>query len=90
MSDIDNQGNIYLFKVNNNKKTLEKVWHMFKLTIKTTKWRHWRHSAVLLLTLNICYTFSSSVSIVDFEQVNVTGKCTSGIFIVKWYLLTDY
>ena len=24
MSDIDNQGNIYLFKVNNNKKTLEK------------------------------------------------------------------
>ena len=24
MSDINNQGNIYLFKVNNNKKTLEK------------------------------------------------------------------
>ena len=24
MSDINNQGNIYLFKVNSNKKTLEK------------------------------------------------------------------
>ena len=41
------------------------------LTIKTPERRHWRRSGVFMITLNIFHTFSS-VSITEFEQVNVT------------------
>ena len=49
---------MYLFKVNNeNTRTLYKIYSKF--TIKTTERRPW--------------TYSSGVSIVDFEQVNGGG-----------------
>ena len=46
---------IYLFKVNNgNTGTMCEIYS--KLTIKTSEWRHWRRSAVYLLTLNRFHT----------------------------------
>ena len=54
--------NIYLFKV--TIKTLEKgVKHVDDVVL-----------LFLLLTLNIFHTFFSGVSIVDFEQVNVSWE----------------
>ena len=36
---------IYMFKVNNR----NKVWHMFKVTIKTPEQRHWRCSGFFII-----------------------------------------
>ena len=59
--------NIYLFKIRNrNIRKRSKICS--KLTIKTPEWRH---DVFLLLTLNIFHTFFS-ISILDFEQVNVS------------------
>ena len=62
--------NIYLFKVN-NRNTRNRREICSKLTIKTPEQCQGRRSGVLLLILNIFLPFSS-VSIVDFEQVNVS------------------
>ena len=60
-----NPANIYLFKVNNRNNRCEKykMWNMFKVNSKNTR------------TTSLTYfTPFSSVSIVDFEQVNVSCK----------------
>ena len=54
--------NIYLFRVN-NRNTRKKREICSKLAITTSEQHHCRHFGVLLLSL-------SSVSIVEFEQVN--------------------
>ena len=41
MSDINNQGNIYLFKVNSNKKTLEKDVTYVQVNNKNNKMTSW-------------------------------------------------
>ena len=61
--------NLYLFKVK-NKNTRKRCEICLKLTIKHQNDVIDVNLAFLLLTLNIFPTFSS-VSIVDFEQVNV-------------------
>ena len=62
--------NIYLFKVNT--RNTRKRWEICsKLIMKTAEWRQWYHTDIFMLT----WTYSSpsySVSIVDFEQVNVS------------------
>ena len=66
------QANMYLLKVNN--RNIREIWGIYsKLTIKSSKRRHHHNDVVLLfllLTLNMFYNLSS-VSIVEFEQVNV-------------------
>ena len=53
-------GNIYLFK-DSNRNTSRRCKICLKLLIKAPEWRHWprhwRRSIVLLLFLNIFYTF---------------------------------
>ena len=62
--------NIYLFKANN--RNTRKSWKICsKLTIKTPELRQWRHSGVFIVNFKH-FTPFSSVSIVDFEQVNVS------------------
>ena len=64
---------IYLFKVN-NRNTRKRFEICLKLTIKTPERRQWLRSVVFyceLWTYNIFHTFSR-VSIVDFEQVNLS------------------
>ena len=53
----------------NNRKTRIRCEICSNLTIKTTERRQWRLSGVLMLSLNN-FTPCSSVSIVNFEQVN--------------------
>ena len=62
--------NIYLFKVN-NKNTRKRCEICSKLTIKTPERRHWRRSAVFLVYSEPISHLFFSVSIVDFEKVNV-------------------
>ena len=62
--------NIYVLKVN-SKNTRKKSEICSKLTIKTPEQRHWRRSAVFTVNLEHVSHLFSSVSIVDFEQVNV-------------------
>ena len=62
--------NIYLYRVN-HWNTWKSCEICSKLTTKTLELRHWRHSGVFTLNLeHISHPFSS-VSVVDFEQVNV-------------------
>ena len=56
------------------------VWNISKVNNKTPERPHWRRSGVLLLTLNI-FHFVSSVSIVDYEQANVSWVYSSVYFI---------
>ena len=58
-----------LFKVN-NRNTRKQCEIRSKLMIKTAEWRRDIILIFLLLTLHIFHTFT--VSIVDFEQVNVS------------------
>ena len=44
---------------------------MFKVNNKNTRKRHWRRSAVFTVNLEHVSHLFSSVSIVEFEQVNV-------------------
>ena len=66
------RADMYLLKVSN--RNTRKMWGIYsKLTIKSSKRRHHHNDVVLLfllLTLNMFYNLSS-VSIVEFEQVNV-------------------
>ena len=48
--------NIYLFKFNNIN-TRRRCKICSKLTIKTLEWRHWCHSGVFIVDLNIFHTF---------------------------------
>ena len=80
-----NSANIYLFKVN-NRNTRKRHEISSKLTIRKPEQRQWRLLIFLLLTLNIFTTFSS-VSIIDFEQVNVSWIITN--FIIKVYMRTS-
>ena len=58
-----------MFKVNNkNTKTRCKICS--KLTTKTPEWRDWRRYGVSIINFWTCFTPCSSVSIVNFEQVN--------------------
>ena len=41
--------------------------------IKTLEWRQWHHSSIFIVNFEHIPLPSYSVSIVDFEQVNVTG-----------------
>ena len=50
--------------------------------MKTPERRHLGRYGVLMLTLNILQTFSS-VSIVDFEQVNIDWVMECGIKILQ-------
>ena len=61
-----------MFKVN-NRNTRKRCVTCSVLTTKTPERRQQRHSSDLLLTLNILYTFFS-ITIVDFEQVNVNWE----------------
>ena len=64
--------NIYLFKVNN--RNTRKRWNMLKVSKKTSERCHWRCSGVFIVN----FEPFSSVSLVDFEQVNV------GWIIILW------
>ena len=61
--------NIYLFKVN-NRITWKKCEIWSKLTIKTPERSPWRRSGVFIVNFEHYFTSFSSVSIIDFEQVN--------------------
>ena len=78
--------NIYLFKFN-NRNTWKRCEICSNLTIKISERRHWCCSGVLINFEHI-YTFSS-VSVVDFEQVNVTRVMHERvkIFHVKSFLV---
>ena len=74
-----NPTNICLFKVNKNK-----VWNVFKVNNKDT-----RTTSVMLFYL-YCFlwtyfTFFSSVSIVDFELVNICWEWNKNMFIWRKY-----
>ena len=60
---------IYLFKVN-GRNTKNRFEICLDLTIKTPERRHWRRSGVFIVHFE--HTTFSSVSIVDFEEVNVS------------------
>ena len=77
LTDVNNPANIYLFKVN-NRNTRKRYETYSKLTVKIPERCQWHRFGVLLLTLNRFVTFSS-VSVVDFEQVNGSWEC------VKFY-----
>ena len=65
-------GKIYFFKVS-NRNTRKKCEICSKLTIKKPQQRQWRGSGVFIVNSKDNYfTHFSSVSIVDFEQVNVS------------------
>ena len=69
----------YLFKVNNrNTRTMREIGS--KLTIKTTERCHWRRSVVFIANFEQV-SHCSSVSIVDFEQVN-TGWAANIFFFL--------
>ena len=63
--------NIYLFRVN-KRSTGKKVWNMLtKFSIKIPERHQWRHSGILIVKFEHISHLLSSVSIVDFEQLNV-------------------
>ena len=64
-------GNIYLFKVNNGN-TRKKCEICSKLTIKRPERRHGRRSGDFIVNFEHISHLFSSVSTVDFEQVNVS------------------
>ena len=62
-----------MFKVNN--KNTGKRYEIFsKLTVKTPEQLQWRRSDVFIVDIKHVLTPFSSVSIVDFEQVNVSWE----------------
>ena len=63
----------YLFKVS-NRNSRKRCEICTKLTIKTPERRHWRRSGIFIVNIEHIFIPFSSVSIADFEQVNVAGK----------------
>ena len=68
-----NPANIYLFKVN-NRNTRKRCEMCSKLPIKTPGRRQWHRSGVSIVNFEHISHLFSSVSIVDFEQVNVSWE----------------
>ena len=52
--------------------TLERCQICSKLAIKTPERRQWRQFGLFIVTFGLILHFFSSVSTVDFEQVNVS------------------
>ena len=71
-----------MFKVK-NRNTRKRCGICSKLTIKTPERRQWRSSGVFIVNLEHSTPFSS-VSIVDFEQVNI---CWVISYILSKYLM---
>ena len=71
----DNPVNIYLFKVNsrNNRK---KVWNEFEVNNNNTRTTSMTFSGVFIVNFKHILHLFSSVSFVDFEQVNVSWEVT--------------
>ena len=67
--------NIYLFKVN-NRNTRKRCKIYSKSRIKTPERRQWRHSGVFIVNFEQIFASFSSVSIADFERVNVSWAVT--------------
>ena len=63
----------YMFKVN-NRSTRRKCEICSKLTIKIPERRHCRRSGIFIVNFEH-FTPSSTVSIVNFEQVNAGWDC---------------
>ena len=63
--------NIYLFKFN-NRITRKRCEIRPKTMIKTPEQRHWRRSGVFIVYFEHIWHLFRNVSIVDFEQVNVS------------------
>ena len=60
--------------------TLERYEICSKLIIKTPEWRQWRHAGVVIVNFWVYFKPFSSVSVVNFDQVNVcevNPKCFS-------------
>ena len=75
--------NIYLFKVNyRNTSKRFKIWS--KLTIKTSAQLHWSRSGSLLTFIPF-----SSVSVVEFEQVNITWVLWNGLIRTRFDFPSD-
>ena len=64
-----NPASIYLLKVN-NRNTRAKVWSMFKVNNEDTKTTPWRRFGVFIVNFEHILHLCSSISIVNFEQVN--------------------
>ena len=67
----------YLFKVN-DKKTLEKVWNMFKVKNKNARTTSVAFSGVCIVNFE---HIEHSVSIADFQEVNLSQECSHHIEI---------
>ena len=65
--------NIYLLKFN-NRNTRKRCEICSKFTIKTPEWRHWRRFAVFIVNFEHILVPFSIVSLVDFEEVNISYK----------------
>ena len=63
--------NISMFKVSNRNAT-KRYEICSKLTIKNLEQRQWRCFSICIVNFEHIITSSSSVSSIDFEQVNVT------------------
>ena len=74
--------NIYLFKVS-NRNTGKRSEICSKLTIKTLERRQWRHSGVFIVNFEDISHLFFSVSIVDFEQANVSWEIMKLLFHVN-------
>ena len=75
--------NIFLFKVHyRNARKRFKIWS--KLTIKTSAQLHWSRSGSLLTFIPF-----SSVSVVEFEQVNVSWVLWNDLIRTRFYFPSD-
>ena len=74
------RANIYLLITANNRNTRKRSEICSKITINTPERSQWRRSRVFIVNFEHISHFFFSVSIVDFEQVNVSGV---------WFLSCD-
>ena len=64
-----NPAHFYLIEFN-NRNTRQSCMIRSKLTKKPLERRHWRRSGVFTVIFEQCHTYTS-VSVVDFEEINV-------------------
>ena len=65
--------NVFLNSHNTNNTNISQMCEIcLKLTVKVPEWRHWRRSCIFIFSSEHVSCLFSSVSIVDFEQVNVS------------------
>ena len=67
---------IYLFKLN-NRNTRKRCEICSKLTVKTPERNHWHRSAIFVVNFEHILHLFSSISIVDFEQLNMMPPPTA-------------